>query len=101
MGVHSASLTRPQALNRGRDKHQDLQKFHGKCITGDWEEVFLVVTASSEAEASKKLHEGYKIRMVLEIRTEAEHSLHRDKNLIRPSLSLGNHYHSRRASANG
>jgi hypothetical protein len=83
----SALLTRPKA----HVHNQDLHKFYGKCLTDTGEEVILIVKASSEAEAGDKLHGGYLIQMVLELRTEAEHSHARLG--MRPSLTSSNNYY--------
>jgi len=72
-------MTRPQ--------EQVVQRFFGKCLTEDGEMVTLVVRATSEAEASRKLHSGYRITMVVDILTQEQVMM--ERMLRRPSLLKG------------
>jgi len=74
-------MTRPQ------EQVQVVQRFFGKCLTEDGEMVTLVVRATSEAEASRKLHGGYRITMVVDILTKEQIMM--ERMLRRPSLLKG------------
>lgn len=50
-------------------KAGSLQKFHCQCMMESGDELFITVKASSEAEASYKVHDGYKVEYVLDILT--------------------------------
>lgn len=80
----SAVVTRPPAT-------ETFQKFYAKCVMEDWEEVTLIARATSEAEASGKIHSGYRVMMVMEIRTEEEQMAQRQK--LRKSLMSTPAYH--------
>lgn len=79
MTTSAAVLTRPQT------GVGVVQKFFAKCITEDWEEVILIARATSEAEASEKIHNGYRVMMVMDILTEDAHMMERLK--LRKSLT--------------
>lgn len=50
-------------------------------------ELFLPIKAETEAEASRKVHKGYKIQYVIETFTPAE--MEQKKKHLRPGISAG------------
>jgi DNA-dependent RNA polymerase auxiliary subunit epsilon len=44
-----------------------VSKFHCQCMMESGEELFITVKATSEAQASEKVHEGYNVEYVLDI----------------------------------
>lgn len=46
-----------------------LKKFHCQCVMESGEELFIAIKASSEGQASFKVHEGYNIEYVVDILT--------------------------------
>lgn len=87
-----AVLTRPQTLDGPSKEERALftfsllnswkpgqLKFFALCLMDDGTHTVLSARATSEAEASRKLHSGYKVQMVIDIRTEEQHNLERRK----------------------
>ena len=73
----NACVTKPKA-----------QKFFGKCLLEDGETtVVLVARAASEAEASTRLHQFYRISMVLDILTTEQ--MMAERNTRKPSILRG------------
>lgn len=48
------------------------QKYFGRCLLKNGKEVVIVAKATSELEASQKLHAGYTVDMVLDLVLEAD-----------------------------
>lgn len=61
-----------------------LTRYYCHCIMEDDSEKFLVAKARNEAEASKKVHLGYKVQYVLDVLTP--HQMERRKRHLQPSL---------------
>lgn len=47
-------------------------KMHCVCVMSSGEELYITVRATSEAEASNKVHAGYAVEYVLEVLTPAQ-----------------------------
>lgn len=45
------------------------RKYYCHCVMEDESELFLVMRAHSEAEASRRVHQGYQIQYVLDVLT--------------------------------
>lgn len=62
-------------------------KYFCQCLLEDDSEVFLVIRATSEAQASKLVHQGYNIAYVLDILTPLQ--MEYRKRHLRPSIMTG------------
>lgn len=67
-----------------------VKKFHCQCMMESGEELFIAIKATSEAEASDKVHEGYNVEYVLDILTPLQMEYRkrhlRKSNLVGVSL---------------
>lgn len=61
-----------------------LTKYFGKCLLKNGQTAVIVAKAASEAEASRKLHEGYTVQVVEELVREED--MPREWAKIKPSL---------------
>lgn len=68
-----------------------VQKYYATCMTDDYETVTLTARAVTEAQASEKIHRGYRVMMVMDILNENQHLQERQK--LRRSLVSTPTYH--------
>lgn len=62
-----------------------VKKYHCQCIMESGEELFIAIKATSEAEASDKVHAGYEVEYVLDIFTPLQME-YRKRHLRRGNL---------------
>lgn len=61
-----------------------VKKYFCQCVLEDGAEIFLAIRAETEAEASRKAHEGYQIEYVLDILTPLQ--MEYRKRHLKPSM---------------
>lgn len=89
-GTQYASMMVSMAVKQAKARRK---KWHCLCMMESGEEVFIVIKAETEAEASQKIHDsadgrGYKgVEYVLEILTSAELELRKED--LKPAIAAG------------